>query len=479
MRRLPASLVHVLLGMVLLYGVARFGLKIFYFLRSPWSRDYGEGAVLAMAQVLAEEGTYFTSLRDYPLVTGNYPPVFIGLVRVGMALFGPGIFFPRLLSILATLGLVAALFLLLLRLTADRTLSLALAFLFLAPWFVQTWGALARVDMLALFLSVAGLLVFVHTADESGPRRYLAFPLFWLAFFTRQNALLAPAAVLLHLLLGEDRRAAVRAALVFLLPLLALFGLLVFVTSGEAWRHLVTYTGGVEYEWPRMAESYGEFALITAPLLGLVLAGLFLLKRDLTRGLSRLFLLYWLLSLLALAAIAKVGAGQNYFIEPWLATLLLAGVVLFRLAERWPDMRAWRWPGLLVAALVASFASPGADRLPQAIRNPGGARDMIELDRVVRETAGPMLSENLVVLALNRKPILLEPFGYMVIARAGRVRPERLLFDCDRGRFELVVTEYRLRDIPGFSDCLDRRYYAWKDLGPYQVFRPRPDVSSR
>mgnify|MGYP001561890345 CR=1 FL=1 len=46
-------------------------------------------------------------------------------------------------------------------------------------------------------------------------------------------------------------------------------------------------------------------------------------------------------------------------------------------------MRACRWPGLLVAALVASFASPGADRLPQAIRNPAGARDMIELDRAV------------------------------------------------------------------------------------------------
>ncbi|HEY7512926.1 MAG TPA: hypothetical protein VIC87_00530, partial [Vicinamibacteria bacterium] len=55
---------------------------------------------------------------------------------------------------------------------------------------------------------------------------------------------------------------------------------------------------------------------------------------------------------------------------------------------------------------------------------------------------------------------------------SGRVRPERLLFDCEHGRFEIVVTEYRLRDIPGFSDCLDGRYYAWKDLGPYQVFRP-------
>ncbi|HEY7514492.1 MAG TPA: glycosyltransferase family 39 protein, partial [Vicinamibacteria bacterium] len=460
MRRATATLLHALVGAVLLYAASRFLLKAFYFLRSPWSRDYGEGAVLAMSQVLVERGNYFTSLRDYPLVTGNYPPVFIGLVGLFERLFGPSLFVPRLLCVLATLGLVVVIGALLLRLTGDRPLSAALALLFLAPWFVQTWGALGRVDMPALFLSAAGLLVFVRTGGEPGWRRYLAFPLFWLAFFTRQNALLAPAAVLLHLLLGPDRKGAVRAVVVFAVPPLLLFGLLALATSGEAWLHLIPYTGDVEYEWPRMAESYGEFLLIASPLLGLVVAGLFLLKGELARGNRRLLLLYWGLSLLSLVTIAKVGAGQNYFIEPWLATLLVAGAVLYALGERWPEMRAGRWPGLLVAALVASFASPGADRIPQAIRNPKGALDMIELDRIVRETTGPMLSENLSVLFTNRKPILLEPFGYMVITRSGRVRPDRLLFDCEHGRFELIVTEYRLRDIPGFSDCLDRRYYA-------------------
>src|SRR5262245_7608683 len=100
-----------------------------------------------MVQVLGDRGNYFTTLRDYPLVTGNYPPVFVSLVWLGEALFGPSIFFPRLLCVLATLGLTAVLAALLLRLTGDRALSFALGLLFLAPWFVQTWGALGRVDM--------------------------------------------------------------------------------------------------------------------------------------------------------------------------------------------------------------------------------------------------------------------------------------------------------------------------------------------
>jgi len=61
-RRLTASLVHVLLGVVLLYAVARFGLKIFYFLRSPWSRDYG---VRHKAQTVTIRSTVDDLIVDY------------------------------------------------------------------------------------------------------------------------------------------------------------------------------------------------------------------------------------------------------------------------------------------------------------------------------------------------------------------------------------------------------------------------------
>ena len=70
----------------------------------------------------------------------------------------------------------------------------------------------------------------------------------------------------------------------------------------------------------------------------------------------------------------------------------------------------------------------------------------------------------------------------MVITRPAACGRSACSSTATAGNFELVVTEYRLRDIPGFSDCLDRRYYAWKDLGPYQVFRPlvrTPETEAR
>jgi hypothetical protein len=472
-RRAAGFLVRLLLGLVLLYAPLRFGTKVFYFLRSPWSRDYGEGAVMGMLQVLAERGTYFLDLRDYPFVCGSYPPVFLLLSWPLYSLFGPQVFVVRLVSIVATLGLLAALWALLFRLTGDRILSAALTLLFLAPWFVQTWAPLGRVDVLAIFFSVAGLLVFLGDEGTEGLRRYRAFPLFWLAFFTRQNALLAPAAVLVDLLL-RNRRAGARAVAAFALPLLLLFGLLVAATSGRAFLHLFPYVASAGFEGRRMLESYGELALLSSPLLALVLAGALLLKGQRGSEPLRLFAIYWLLSVLSLVTIGKVGAGQNYFIEPWLATVILAALVLQALCARWPEMKEGRWPGLLVAALLASFGSPGADRIPQAIKSPERARDMIELDRAVKETTGPIVSENNVVVVANHRPALVDVFAYGVVVRMGHARPDRLLQDCESGRLALVVAEYRLRDIPGFTDCLDRRYYAWKDLGPYQLFRPLP-----
>ena len=470
MRSALTHLVRVLTAALLAHGLWRFLDTARAYLGSPYSRDYGEGCVLAMVQLLAERGSYFPHMRDYPFVHGNYPPLFIALNWPFYALFGPSLFAPRVLSLAATCGLLAVLFLLLARLGRDRVAAAFLACALLAPWFVETWAALGRVDMLACFFSVLGLLLWER--DREQPSRYRAFVFFWLAFFTKQNALLAPAAVLADLFL-EDRRAFRRALFAFALPLLALFGALVLVTGGEAWRHLVTYTAAAEYEWPRMIESYQEFLLVTWPAQALIVAALAFATRGVLAGAGRVFVLYWLLNLVGLATIAKAGAAQNYFIEPWLATLLLAGVALRELAARFPAAAFLPSTCVLVVVLVASLVRAEARRLPQAIRSPDRARDFIALTQAIRETDGPILSENLSILVVNRRPVLVEPFGLLQLSRRGYLQPDRVVHDCERGFFSLVVTEHRLGEVAGLGECLDRRYYAWKDLGPYQVLRPR------
>jgi hypothetical protein len=98
----------------------------------------------------------------------------------------------------------------------------------------------------------------------------------------------------------------------------------------------------------------------------------------------------------------------------------------------------------------------------------------------VHEARGPVLSENLSLLVLDGRPVLLEPFGIELITERGLFRPDRLVRDCEASRFPLVVTERRMEEIPGFGECLERNYEAVADLGPYQALRPRsPPAPSR
>ena len=458
----------------------QFLARALLYLRSPFSPDYGEGQVLALVQQVMRDGTLFSDVQRYPMLLSNYPPVFLLLNAGGFALFGPSLLQPRLLSLLAALALATFLFALLRRRTGDTWLAASFALLFFAPWFVQTWAATGRIDLPAQMLTVAGLYAFDRLGSPRGLRRDLPFLLFGLAFYTRQTTLVAPAAVLGSLLLEPSRRRELpRALAAFALPVLgALLGMSV-ATRGQAWLHLFPYAAAADYDLARMARSYVGFFLLCGPLVALVLAGLARRPRALLRGPNLPLALYWLLSLAGLSTIAKEGAAQNYFIEPYVSTLLLAGVALAALVEGRPSARLL-WPAaVLLAAAAVTLASHGQNRLHLAIRAPERARAFIALDEAVRATEGPILSENMSVLVLNERRTWVDPWAVMLLAKKGLWDPDLLVGDCHREMFALVVTEWRLRQVPGISECLDETYEPWKELGPYQLFRPRRNPGPR
>jgi uncharacterized membrane protein YhaH (DUF805 family) len=468
------------LGALLAFFLWQFLAKSWLFLRSPFSPDYGEGQVLALIQRMQLDGTFFGDLQHYPMVLSNYPPVFMLLNVPGYELFGPTLLQPRLISLLAALALAGLLFVLLRRRTGDAGMAGAFALVFFAPWFVQTWAATARIDLPAQMLSVAGLYAFDRLWERGGWRGYVPFLLFGLAFYTRQTTLVAAAAVLGAMLLDPTRRRGFpRALAAFAGPVLAVLVAMTVATRGEAWRHLFPYAAAADYDLAHMARSYGHFLVLSSPLLLLVAAGLLRHPRALLRGPNLPFALFWALSLAALSTIAKEGAGQNYFIEPFVATLLFAAIALGALVEA-GDVGRRVWPAaVLVAAAAAGLVDYDGKRLPQPIRAPQRARAFIELDALVKATEGPILSENLSVVVTNRKRAWVEPWGMMLLAKKGLWDSDVLVGDCRRQMFALVVKEWRLDEIPGIPECLEEAYQPVADLGPYQAFRPRPRLGPR
>ena len=168
-------------------------------------------------------------------------------------------------------------------------------------------------------------------------------------------------------------------------PLLALFGLLCLVTGGEAFNHLVPYTAAADYEWDRMGRAYRDFVTLIGPLVALILPAVVALGALAMRGPFATYLVYWLLNLVGLVTISKAGAAQNYFIEPYLATLVLAALLAgtggpggHRRGPRLARLPAGGGPGRDLRGHGAGpvpAASPGAAGAGRALRpRPGHER---------------------------------------------------------------------------------------------------------
>ncbi|HET6898057.1 MAG TPA: hypothetical protein VFK70_06910, partial [Vicinamibacteria bacterium] len=270
-------------------------------------------------------------------------------------------------------------------------------------------------------------------------------------------------------LAGPPRRFA--AALAgFVVPLAVLFGLLVFATHGEAYRHLVTYTAAAGFDSSQIRLGYAALARIAWPALLVVALTLAREPRGLVLGPAAPIFVYWVLAIAGLVTIAKEGAVQNYYVEPWIATVLALAAALPLLASR---IGGWaRIAVLILAAAVAHYTDNWAHLLPRAITYPERDMGFRRLWEVVGETDGPILSENLAVLVLHHKPVLVEPFGFLTLSRAHRLRTRPVVQDCENERFPVIVVEGLLESVPSLHECLRSHYRVAEELPPYRLLRP-------
>src|SRR5215211_4890961 len=138
----------------------------YQFLAVPhrYSLDYGEAPLVDQAMRLSSgQNIYLTDLSSPPYTISNYPPMYIGLVALGVKLFGSvgAFFFGRMISVVSAWATSILLMLIVYAPTRDRIAALAAGLVFVAFPFVVHWSALLRIDMLALALSLSALCLLV------------------------------------------------------------------------------------------------------------------------------------------------------------------------------------------------------------------------------------------------------------------------------------------------------------------------------
>jgi hypothetical protein len=402
----------------------------------PYPLNYGEGPLLDQAVKLAEfRNIYRSDLTEPPYVVSNYPPLFPLVQAPFVWLFGPAFWYGRLISLLSAAAVALLVGLTLHALTRDRLAAAAGGLIFPAMPYVVRWSSLARVDLLGLALSWAGLFVVARWPHKRWSV-VAAGLLLVAAVYTRQTyALAAPLAAFVWLLSQGQKRRALELAGVAGGAALILFGTLNVLTGGGFFLNTVTANLN-DFRWERVSlNALG--ALLACPLLLLgALAFLVFAPRKGNRS-------WWLVAPYLAASgplallVGKVGSDVNYLLELSAALGLATGAVI-----SWQRKRA-RVRTLLIVLLAVQVLALG-----QSSRVASGLQDYVieqrdevgQLSRVVAEAKGPVLADDYMgLLTLNGRQIYLQPFEMTQLARDGAWDQRPLVRAIEEERFPVIM----------------------------------------
>jgi hypothetical protein len=460
-------------------------------LTCPYSLEYCEGIIILEGNLLAAGRDLYPDVNARPLVITAWPPLFYTLLAPIIRFFGDGFLPARILTLLFTI-----LSALMIGLSSRRMGATPYwAAVFALVWVLQPetlfWGAVIRVDMAALFFSLAALCLYL--ADD--PPLPAVGLLLCLAFLTKQSAIAAAGAVIIHAAWG-NRRALAPLIGWYLLPSAAVTSMLQAATSGAYLFDTVTFHSLAGLDIPSGLILLINYSARHFPLLLLCVVALIFMgsvSRTVKEKKPAVAILYISLLMLQVVLIFKKGASHNYFIELNAALCLLcARFFTLLLSEDGRSLRIFAfaslallvtqigyiWGGSYLYSVVGNAAKylstkKPAPRFVRVVEEDG------EAVRALSQFRDPVWCENVGLLIAAKRPVFMGgPWEYSILP-AGRWRQDEVRAMVARGEFPLVILgERSLPDIksrlsPWMAGLLMERYEPLRQVGPYILLVPK------
>jgi hypothetical protein len=473
------SLLHLAAAsLAVLYALMYVGVALAR-MGHPFELEWMEGGCLDhVRRVLAGQPLYVApSVEFVPYI---YTPLYFYVTAlVSIPLHG-GFLPGRLVSFLASLGVLALIYHLVRRGTSGRLPALLAAGLFVAAYRRGgAWLDIVRVDSLFLLFALAAIAVLARE-PRTRTAAFAAGVLFSLAFFTKQIALGITLPILLGMLIVDRRR---------LLPFAA--ALLLGIGGGSLIMERLTdgWFGFYVFTLPGRHKLLGgplldfwTFDLLGPFTIALALAAYFFAARAAARGFRSVILdLSNAAGLIWASWVARLhdGGYANVLLPAFAAIAIHFGLGLGTLLEHWHERStparvfAERF---VMALVVVQFLIPVYNPFGQLPRRSDIAAGRALIERI-RQTPGDVWLTGQGYLAERAgKPSFAQAQAISDVVRAGDSRGERawtasLDRAIDQRRFAMVILEDRHGyGTPALEPSLARGY---RPIGP--VFTPEQD----
>lgn len=199
--------------------------RINYPFQLEWVED---GSLQLISRILSGKNIYIEpSLEFVPFI---YTPFYFYVSALLANLLGPGFLSPRLISFLASIGLLVLVYKFIRNETSDRNSNLLGVFIFIASYRVTgAWLDIARVDSLYIFLTFSSIYMIRKSSQPNAI--VLSVLLATLSILTKQTAIIILAPIFLHKIIF-DRNSGIRLSVLSFISVSSSFVLINLLSDG-------------------------------------------------------------------------------------------------------------------------------------------------------------------------------------------------------------------------------------------------------
>ena len=450
--------------------------------------DYGEAPLLNQAvQLNAGNPLYQTDLDQPPFTIANYPPAYVGILAIFERVFGPALWYGRLISCVSAFSSATLITLTVLSRSRELKTALIPGLLFLNLPYVVGWSTLARIDHLALFFALLGIYSLFRKEPIFGK---FNLTVLWgslfliLAIYTRQSyALAAPLAGFLYLIHKSWKRGVMLAFVVGGVSLM-LFLVINFLTGGGFFFNIVSANIN-PFSFERLNDNFRDFYESAPAFFILGTAGLLLSIKRVNGWL--MLVGFTIGGFLSALTIGKIGSNINYFLEFAAAICLLIGFGIVVLKRK--SNKTIFGIILIIALILLSWQSV---KLIWMVQNEtkGGLRDrqkayteLETLENLVRGNMDlPILADEYMgLMVLNDQDLYLQPFEITQLANTNLFDQDILLNQIEAEAFSLILIQEgswwsgvaQERWTQAMLEVIRSNYRVATQLANTNVYKPR------
>jgi len=403
----------------------------------PMDPDYTAGELLDHLTLWLESGVLYPSLGEgLPQRVLNYPPLVPILARGLTALGAPALLAGRLVNSLGIALVVGGLAGWLRARGVRGTALLGTVGLLGASVPVIYGAGQFHIEMWGAGLTIAGFAL----ADRGRTDRALfaSGVLLAAACFAKQTQVV-PALVALAWLWRQHRSGSGFALAGFALLGAVGAAAMSIAWGSEVWRHLIVYTAGT-YSLANLGFQLASHAAPWAILLGIAAwSG----TRGRTDDASDLAWWYWCGALVWSASAIREGSGYPYFLDLHLATVMIAGPVIFGTPRS--ELRRRVVPWLAATQIIGANVGVGALVAVNLARLAERSGELASVCAALPPEGPVLVEEAGLARACGRRPVL-HPFIMTSLARRGLWDASAFEEDVRAGAYSVAVVPFDPRE---------------------------------